>query len=500
MPAPRPEIEQTMKAPLALALALLAAPALLAQGSATAAPATSPASDLPRGKVIDKIVCTAKAGESYSLYLPSGYSPARAWPILYVLDPRARGTLAAERFRAGAEKYGYILASSNNSMSDGPAEPNTEAMRAMWSDTHGRFQIDDHRVYAAGFSGTVRACCSLARAVPGTIAGVIGAGAGFPFHEPPRKGDPFVFFGTLGDKDFNYYEVMDLEPRLVETGIVHRIEIFDGIHQWPPEELATRALGWMEVQAMKSGTRTKDPAVIDELWKQTLARAREAEAAGNLFQAHRYYSGAAADFAGLRAADDLAQAGRKAAELAANPALQRDWKEREIRLKHDKEFLAGAPAILANVNPSGQPATVAQVAAALHIPELRAKAKNAPDPDERLAAQRVLNTLGMQTSYYMPESFNQRQQWDRSIFILSVAAEIAPESPFVWYNRAQAYAHKGDRRRALNDLQLAVDRGWKDLAAIQNEEAFAPLRQDPEYQRILLALGENLKPPPGSGR
>jgi tetratricopeptide (TPR) repeat protein len=476
-----------MKALLSLALALLAAPP----------PAAPPADTTPRGKVIDKVVCAAKPGESYALYLPSGYTPSRAWPILYVLDPRSRGTLAAERFRAGAETYGYILASSNNSLSDGPVEPNVEAMRAMWTDTHGRFQIDDHRVYAAGFSGTVRSCCTLARAVPGTIAGIIGAGAGFPFHEPPRKGDPFVFFGTLGDKDFNYYEVTDLEPRLDEAGIVHRIEIFDGVHQWPPEELATRALGWMEIQAMKAGTRAKDQALIDRLWQQTLTHAREAEAAGNLFQAHRYYSGAAADFAGLRAAADVAEAGRKATVLAATPILQRDWKERQLRLKHDKEFLTTAPGILAAANPSGEPATVAQVVAALRIPELRARAKSAAEPDERLSAQRVLNTLEVQTGYYLPQSYNQQQKWDQSIFVLSIAVEISPESPLLWYSRAQAYARKGDRKRALADLQTAVDRGWKDLAALQQEEAFAPLRQDAEYQRILLALNENLKTPYG---
>ena len=157
----------------------------------------------------------------------------------------------------------------------------------MWSDSHARLRIDDKRVYAAGFSGTVRSCCSLARAVPGTIAGIIGAGAGFPFHEPPRKGDPFVFFGTLGDKDFNYYEVMDLEPQLAEAGIVHRIDLFDGIHQWPPQALAARALGWMEIQAMKAGTRAKDPGIVDVLWSETLSLARNAEAAGDLFQAHQ---------------------------------------------------------------------------------------------------------------------------------------------------------------------------------------------------------------------
>ncbi|HSU80898.1 MAG TPA: hypothetical protein VLR69_00700, partial [Thermoanaerobaculia bacterium] len=198
-----------MKPALALLLLAVQAPALK--------PAAPAAADLPRGQVVEKVVCAANPQESYALYLPSGYTPDRAWPILYILDPRSRGDLAAERFRPGAEKYGYILASSNNTLSDTTIDPNVEAMRAMWTDTHGRLAIDGRRVYAAGFSGTVRSCCVLARAVPGTLAGIIGAGAGFPFHEPPRKGDPFVFFGTLGDKDFNYYEVMDLEPRLREA-------------------------------------------------------------------------------------------------------------------------------------------------------------------------------------------------------------------------------------------------------------------------------------------
>ena len=51
------------------------------------------------------------------------------------------------------------------------------------------------------------------------------------------------------------------------------------------------------------------------------------------------------------------------------------------------------------------------------------------------------------------------------------------------------------RKRALADLRQAVDKGWKDLAALQQNEAFAPLRQDPEYQRLTAAL-EPRKPNP----
>jgi tetratricopeptide (TPR) repeat protein len=471
--------------------ALTGALLLAAPPAATVTP--PPANDLPRGQVVDKIACAGAPGETYALYLPGGYTPDRAWPILYVLDPRSRGALAAERFRAGAEALGYILASSNSSMSDGPMDPNLKSIEAMWADTHARFRIDDRRVYGAGFSGTVRFNVVLARSAPGSFAGLVGAGAGWPFDQPPRKGDSFVFYGTVGDKDFNYYEMIDLEPKLAAAGVNHRVEIFDGIHQWPPAEIATRALVWLDLQAMKAGTIPKDAARIDAAWNETTGRARGYEKDGDLYQASRTWSGAAADFAGLR---DTAEAERKAAELAANPALQRELKDRAQRLKHDQEILEQAPGILAAVNPSGEPRTVAQVVALLRIHELRKTAASAPTADERLSAQRILNTLQVQTGYYLPQMFAERKQHDRAIFVLSIATEIDPKSPNAFYNRAAAYAKKGDRKRALADLRQAVDNGWKDRTVIDKDADFDGLRQDAEFKQLVQSLG-GAAPAPG---
>ena len=89
--------------PLALLLFVFAASPISAQ------------TDLPRGQVVDKVVTQVDPGQSYALYVPTTYRPDRKWPILYAFDSRYRGTLVAERFRAGAEKYGYLVASSNNS-------------------------------------------------------------------------------------------------------------------------------------------------------------------------------------------------------------------------------------------------------------------------------------------------------------------------------------------------------------------------------------------------
>ena len=115
---------------------------------------------------------------------------------------------------------------------------------------------------------------------PGTVTGIIGAGAGFPFDRKPTKDTPFVFFGTVGIEDFNYYEMLDLEASFAAIQKPFRLEIFDGIHDWPPPPLAAKTLGWMELQAMRDGRREKDAALVEALWSEDLAGARAWEAAG----------------------------------------------------------------------------------------------------------------------------------------------------------------------------------------------------------------------------
>lgn len=112
--------------------------------------------EFPTGQIVEHVRCRADGSQSYALYLPSDYSPQRRWPILYGLDAGARGYLPVQRFRSAAEKYGYIVAGSNNSR-NGPMTIVNAAIQAMFEDTRARFSIDDRRVYVSGFSGGARA-------------------------------------------------------------------------------------------------------------------------------------------------------------------------------------------------------------------------------------------------------------------------------------------------------------------------------------------------------
>ncbi len=430
--------------------------------------------------------------QAYALYLPSNYTPDRSWPILYAFDARAQGRRVAEIFQAAAETYGWILVSSWNSASDGPMEPNFTSMHAMWADTHARLAIDDSRVYAAGYSGTVRFACILALTVPGSITGVIAAGAGFPFGTPPKKDNPFAFFGTVGDRDFNYYEMNDLDVAMGDLGLPHRIEHFSGLHDWPPVELATQAVGWMELRAMKDGKREKSPALIEAEWTRDRDHARVL-AAGHPADALHTWAAMAKDYSGLSAA---AEPARPAAARAASPACQQELRERAERDRRDKEILANGPSILASANPGNPPVTVTQIAAALKIPELKKRAASS-DLEESLSAKRILNTYSGQTLFYQPTSLLEKKEYDRAIFMLTLGAEIHPEEPGVWVDIAAIHASKPkpDRKKALEALRTAAAKGLDDPADLERD-AFKDLRQDEEFQRILALAAERHRAEP----
>jgi dienelactone hydrolase len=224
------------------------------------------------GEVVDRVPCLHDAAQTYALFLPSTYCDDRTWPILYAFDPQARGRVPVQLFRQAAEHLAFIVVASNNSR-NGPMPPVVAAMDAVWRDTHARLAIDPERVYAAGMSGGTLPALLLGTAFG---SGVIAcAGAGDVCHIPPTD-RRFVWLGIAGDADFNFDRGKRLVEALVAQGVTARCATFAGGHGWPPEDVAARALEWLDLSAMRAGRRDRDEARLDALHAQGLARARGA--------------------------------------------------------------------------------------------------------------------------------------------------------------------------------------------------------------------------------
>lgn len=249
------------------------------------------AQDLPAGVVIDAVSVATDPAQSYALYLPSDYARDRAWSLLLAFHPSARGVAFVEKYRAAAERYGYIVAGSNNSRNGSWADT-IRAVRAMSGDVGRRFTVDAQRVYVTGHSGGARVAMEVALGNT-EIAGVIASSAGFP-DARPRKSVAFPVFGTVGSEDFNYLEMRRLDERLTSP---HYLAVFDGGHVLPPDSIASEAVEWLELQAMQSGRRAKDEGLIEALFT---ARAGRLLAESDLLARLRGLRALAADFSGLR--------------------------------------------------------------------------------------------------------------------------------------------------------------------------------------------------------
>jgi hypothetical protein len=83
--------------------------------------------------------------------------------------------------------------------------------------------------------------------------------------------------------------VKGIDERLGRSRVPHRMEFFDGGHQWPPADVAVAAIGWMELLAMKDGRRARDPVLAAQILAADMARAGFAEQNGRLTDASRAY-------------------------------------------------------------------------------------------------------------------------------------------------------------------------------------------------------------------
>jgi dienelactone hydrolase len=445
------------------------------------------AQDLPRGRVVRNVVCRANPNQSYALYLPHGYSRDRRWPILYAFDAGARGVLPVERFRAAAERYGYIVVGSNNSR-DGPIAIADEALNAILTDTRSRFAVDEKRIYVTGFSGGARVAALAGVALK--AAGVIGSGAGFHASLQPSSSLPFAYLGTVGTGDFNYPELTQLDEALGRAGVPHRLEVFEGGHDWAPADVCMHAIEWMEVQAIRKSVRPSDARLLDDILQGAIAEAGANERSGRLDLAFDRYSAIVSEFAGLR---DVAQLERKVRELRSAEQVKRMLAARRDSIAAQQSTEARIGRLITQVL-SGRDRQDALPELAMVFAEFRRQSNEPRESVARMVARRVLTSAWVQLGEAASKALTLGNAAQAAVR-LELMALIRPDSYQVYYDLARALARDGQKKAAITALLIAVNSGFNDLPALESEPDFANLVGDDEFR----ALVSRLKTP-ASGR
>ena len=380
----------------------------------------------PAGHLQERVAAASDPSQSYALYLPPGYSTARTWPVLFVLDPRGRALLSERLFEDAAARLGWIVMSSYNTLSDGPPEPNVAAMNAMLASAQG-LASDPSRLYLAGFSGTARVALRFAAMLRGHVAGVVAVGGalGFGLGETELSfgGDSaFAVFGAAGTGDFNYEEVFDMGDRLRALRVPHRIAAFDGPHSWPPASLCGDALEWLELRAMLSGLRPLDSSMVRTRLASELARAAELAAEGHGAEALRLNDAIARDYARwpeARAALDRAAALRNDARVA------RYESEAHRLAALDQRKGLELQRTLALERAQREPSALEKLMSRLRIAELQ-KAVDHGDSLEAPSARRQLARVFVWLAFYEPRDYLANGAPMRALRMFEAAASIGP--------------------------------------------------------------------------
>jgi len=441
---------------------------------------------LPRGEIIDNVICKDKPDQSYVLYLPKDYSRDKEWPILFAFDPGARGKKPVELFKPAAEKYGYIVVGSNNSK-NGPYYIADQAIFAMWKDTRQRFAVDSRRIYAAGFSGGARVATRFHMLTSKTCAGIIACGAGLPID----FGDlgslkPAAWYGIIGLSDFNNYELLELDKALDHTTIIHQVDVIDAEHRWPPEEPLTRAVAWLEINAMKSNTRPKDDSLAQALYQEALTRANNLELAGNIPFAADAYDWAQKLFNGLL---DTSYAEKKKALLTGSKVYKKFQQDEIDRSQKISKYLRSLDRVLYFIeNPQKKRLSPEEVLQELQLADLQKQSKRKKDLFDSSMAFRLMAGISNRV-YDIGSEYFRKADYEKAILCFGISAYVEERTYYSAYNLACSYSLNKQKKPALKALELAVKRGLnnpaqldndKDLDFIRGEKAFKEIKQKME--------------------
>lgn len=425
------------------------------------------------GTLQERVAVAENSAQSYALYLPKGYTPQARWPVVFVLDPAARGALAARQFQDAADSWGYVVAASNNSR-NGSARDSLLALSALQNDIGLKASIDFERQYVAGFSGGARVAFGALQICPKCFAGMIGSGAGFNFEK--KIPEPFTWYGIVGREDFNYGDVVDAEATCVRAGADCHVELFDGGHDWATAETLTHALGWLTLRAMSQGKLAKDATIVDRLWTERLQSAG-AQSHSDPMQALREYESLVRDFHGLR---DVLEAKQAAESLAASKSV-RDARKRSDQIQkvfniRSSEFTRAMEGLRAR----GEERSTAIADLQLIIKRIQGEV-DSKDASEALIARRLrgyMRVMMWQTAL----KWTEEKAFSDLVTLHELQTKAFPDDSSAWARLAFTHAQLKHPKPAVEALTKALELGVP--RSVLEDERLRPVRDTEEFQRL----------------
>lgn len=418
----------------------------------------------------DTVVCASDPSQKYAVYVPSGYDAKKQWPIIYFFDPHGAGNFPLELYKSLADKYGYILAGTYGSQNGMQWNDIEKAAQTFMQDSWQHLSIDNNRIYTFGFSGGARVACSVA-IYDGGVTGVAACGGGFPERSPNIR-QPFTFIGFVGEKDFNYTEMKQLDNELDQSPLTHQLIVYHGKHQWPPEEVAEQAFQWFDVNAMKMQSMPKNDSMINALQKQFIKQADEYDKKKDVVNEYFTYKKM------INYIGNLADMGKYSTimqSLAKSDKVQQYISSEQTNMQQEMQMEGEFINYLSDKDIDWWKGTVQQMRDYIKKDSLSPAA---------LTNQRLLSYLSLATYMGAIQAF--RSQNDGStVHFLQLYQLVDPTNPEHSYLFACVYARQNNSAKAISNLQDAVKLGFNDAKRAEADSNFTALKSMPEFKVLV---------------
>ena len=437
---------------------------------------------LPPPGQLGQVTCALDQSQTYAVYLPSSYTPAKHWPIIYFFDPAGHGRRPLDLYKDIAETYGYIFVGSNNSrnFSSNPAE----SVNALWLDTHQRLAVDEHRVYASGFSGGARVAGAMALSCPQCqLAGVIAHGAGYPTSRADSN-DKLLYFFAVGNRDFNWPEVMMIRRHREEHGQPYRVRVFNGSHEWAPPEVMDDAVQWLTLKSMQSGVLPRDPAFVDKRSQQIRFELVSARNANDAIGQLNAYRSLVSDFAGLKPVDgfekDLAVLEQSA---LLKQALKAEKQQIDGQFSLERDIW---PKLRNYVEGDTDDPNALRLEIVRTMSALKKQADHMKDENQRLVYARAYEDLRVQGIENGQQEL-EAKHFAKAETCFQLMSEIS-DDPWPHLLLAETHALSGNFKQAIRELEDAVRRGLKDSEMLDSDPRLQVLKSEPGFQNLIVNM------------
>ena len=418
---------------------------------------------------IQNIQCAENSGYSYSLFLPTVYKSGIKLPIIFAFDPHAEGKLPIEKYRKIAEKYGFILATSNDSKNGMSVDETNIIAGTIVNDCQKRLAVDPNRMICMGFSGGARVAASYSM-LNLSVSSLVICGAGFQPDASLSQRNMSIFM-LAGNTDFNLLELQSLNQMLETTNVKHDFFTFSGKHEWPSEDKMEKVFQRYEVLKMIDKTMVPDQKkieVVKQSLNQEIAQSKTKNNSIEMITALRKKIQYISSF------ENTQQESDEITKLQSNAKFKVDQDKLSQKIDAERQLQQQYVTYFTSQNFDWWEKEVLRFAAL-------AKKQNPSEND--LIQLRLKAYLGLGIYMYANNALK-TNDLEAAMHFIAIYGILEPENPEPFIMKAIIDLRGNKVEAAVASLMNAIHLGFKDEARL-NSPDFAPLQNTP-YQLQLL--------------